>query len=191
MDAAWKQGLAGTAIGGLSGGIAAAAKDRNFWTGQHILKSRPQVYRSPIGNNLGNQNGECALRCFEEFSESYGMNQYDFDYWLEQNDYKLGVHARKIEGMIDNTGVFSSDPIVPQTDINTLAEAFKNDKRILMGFKTNSGGEHAVMIRKLKIWSDGSYRIWFAETSQVRLAPYSSSNLFEILGPGFWTFFPN
>lgn len=57
-----------------------------------------------------------------------------------------------------------------------------------MGFKTASGGEHAVMVSKVKIWSSGRYRVYFKETSPVRIAPYSSTNLYKVPGAGFWTF---
>ena len=60
-----------------------------------------------------------------------------------------------------------------------------------MGFKTASGGEHAVMVRKVKIWSSGRYRVYFSETSPVRLAPYSTTNLYKLPGAGFWTFYRN
>ncbi len=174
--------LSGGLIGGVAGGIDAVRDGRNFLDGSY-------VYKSPINNNFGTQNGECALRCLEEFSSSYGMSEYDFNYWLEQNDGKLGVHATKVEGLIDNTGIFQSDRIIPQSNINVLAESFTNDKRVLMGFKTASGGEHAVMVSKVKIWSSGRYRVYFKETSPVRIAPYSSTNLYKVPGAGFWTFY--
>ncbi len=145
--------LSGGLIGGVAGGIDAVRDGRNFLDGSY-------VYKSPVNNNFGTQNGECALRCLEEFSSSYGMSEYDFNYWLEQNDGKLGVHATKVEGLIDNTGIFQSDRIIPQSNINVLAESFTNDKRVLMGFKTASGGEHAVMVSKVKIWSSGRYRVY-------------------------------
>jgi len=151
----------------------------------------PEVYKSPISNNFGDQNGECVLRCFEEFSSSYGNHEHDYLFWLDQNEGKLGVHASKVKGLIDNTGVYKSDRIIPQNDIYTIATAFTNDKRILMGFQTSTGGEHAVMIRKVKIWSSGRYKIYFSETSPVRIAPRSTSNLFKIPGAAFWTFYQN
>lgn len=57
------------------------------------------------------------------------MGEYDFDYWLEQNDGKLGVHRTKVESLIDNTGVFKSDRITPRSNINVISDAFTNDKR--------------------------------------------------------------
>lgn len=50
------------------------------------IKPLPREYRfrSPINDNIGSQNGECALRCLEEFSNSWqetralGLN---CDYW--------------------------------------------------------------------------------------------------------------
>lgn len=107
----------------------------NYGLGGYYNPPKPVVYKSPVSDNYGSQNGECALRCFEEFSDSYGMNQYDYDYWLNENGNKLGVHASKIEGLIANTGVFSSDRIAPQTNINTIAEALQMIKEFLWVLK--------------------------------------------------------
>ncbi|MDP3685025.1 MAG: RHS repeat-associated core domain-containing protein, partial [Ignavibacteria bacterium] len=167
----WSNGWgvsAGIGIGNDKGGIGfTVGYGSGGWSyglGGYYNPPKPAVYKSPVSDNYGSQNGECALRCFEEFSDSYGMSQYDYDYWLNENGNKLGVHATKIEGLIDNTGVFSSDRIAPQTNINTIAEAFTNDKRVLMAFKTSSGGAHAVMVSKVKIWPSGRYKVYFSET---------------------------
>ena len=177
-------GLVGGFTGGISGGIRASRFGNDFWTGGEMAK----VYRSPVGNNFGSRNGECALRCLEEFSDSYGMDQYEYDYWFKQNGSKLGVNPRELEEIIDGTGVFSSDRIFPE--VNTIAKALSNDQRVLMGFNTDNGGAHAVMVNKVKIWPSGRYRIWFAETSPVRIAPYSTTSISNLGGAGFWTFFP-
>jgi len=194
----WSNGWgvsAGIGIGNDASGIGLnVGYGSGGWTygiGGYFNPERPKVYKSPISDNYGNQNGECVLRCVEEFSDSYGMGSYDYDYWLEQNDGKLGVHGTKVEGLIDNTGVFKSDRITPQSNINVVADAFTNDKRVLMGFKTASGGEHAVMVSKVKIWSSGRYKMYFSETSPVRIAPYSTTNLYRLPGAGFWTFYRN
>jgi hypothetical protein len=149
---------------------------------------KAKVYRSPVRDNFGSQNGECALRCLEESSDSYGMNQYDYDYWFKQNGSKLGVQANELEGMIDGTGVYSSDRIMP--DASSISKAISNNQRVIMGFNTKNGGAHAVMVSKVKIWPSGAYRIWFAETSPVRIAPYSITSIFYFRGAGFWTFYP-
>ena len=51
---------------------------------------------------------------------------------------------------------------------------------------TESSGAHAVMVKKVKVWSSGRFRIWYAETSPSRIAPYSSNKLSN--GSAFWTF---
>jgi len=79
--------LTGGLIGGVAGGIEAVRDGRNFLDGSH-------VYKSPVNNNIGTQNGECALRCFEEFSDSYGMDQYDYNYRFNENGNKLGVKPK-------------------------------------------------------------------------------------------------
>jgi hypothetical protein len=181
-------GAKSAAISGVSaaliGGMIAYSNDMNFWTGGE----NAQIYTSPINDNIGGEKGECAYRCLEEFSNSYGMNQYDYEYWFKQNGYKLGVKTGKLRALINKTEVFSSDIIKP--DINTIAEALVDNKRVLMGFVTDKGEAHAVMVKKVKISPTGKYRIWFAETSSVRFAPYSSSNIFELRDAGFWTFYP-
>jgi RHS repeat-associated protein len=177
-------GVSGAAIGGLVGGIDAYRDDRNFWTGGEKAK----VYFSPVSNNFGKQNGECALRCFEEFSNSYGLDQYDYQYWLNENGNKLGVSPNDIKDLVNRTNVFSSDRISP--DIHSITDALAKDQRVLMGFNTDKGGAHAVMVNKVKVWPSGRYRVWFAETSPVRIAPFSTSDLFDLGGAGFWTFFP-
>jgi RHS repeat-associated protein len=179
----------GTARSGLGINVSYGSGGWSYGMGGYFNPDRPKVYKSPISDNYGNQNGECALRCLEEFSKSYGMDDYNYDYWLEQNEGKLGVHGNNIEGLIDNTGVFKSDPILPISDICAIPDAFTNDKRVMMGFETPSGGEHAVMVSKVKIWSNGNYKIYFSETSPVRIAPYSTSNLFNLSGARFWTFY--
>ncbi len=158
--------------------------------GYYDARYAPVVYTSPVTDNYGTESGQCVLLCLEEFSESYGMNEYDYNYWFEQNESILGVNPKNVEKLINNTDVFASEQIAPQTNINIIADAFTNDQRVLMGFQTTSGGGHAVMVSKLKIWSSGRYRVYFSETSRVRVAPYSTSNLFKIEGAGFWTFYP-
>jgi len=114
------------------------------------------------------------------------MNQYDYEYWLEQNENNLGVHPNQVEKVIDGTNVFISDRLSP--DIKSITNAISNDQRVLMGFNTENNRAHAVMVRKVKVWPSGKHRIWYFETSPVRIAPYSSNILPS--GAGFWTFTP-
>ncbi len=175
-------GASGALLGGIAGGIHAVSDGRNFLDGSY-------TYKSPVNNNFGTQNGECVLRCFEEFSDSYGMDQYDYNYWFNENGNELGVKPNELEKLVDGTNVFSSDPIKPNA--NSIADAISNNQRVLMGFNTKSGGGHAVMVNQVKIWPSGRYRLFFSETSPQRIAPYSTSNIFELGGVGFWYFFPN
>jgi hypothetical protein len=190
-------GIAGV-LGGLQGGFDAYQYNHligprpmnepdylNFWTGSEKAK----VFWSPVGNNFGNENGECVFRCLEEFSDSYGLDQYDHNYWLDRYGNKLGVKPGDLKGLVDGTGIFSSDFI--EREANSIAKAFSNDQRVLMGFNTENGKAHAVMVNKVKIWtSSGRYKIWFAETSQIRQVPYSITNILDIDAATFWTFFP-
>jgi hypothetical protein len=186
---------AGVGIGNDASGIGLyAGYGSGGWSyglGGYYNPPKPQVYKSPVSDNYGSQNGECVMRALEKFSESYGMNQYDYDYWFKENGDKLGVPGTKVEGLIENSHIFSSDEIGPQININEMAKAFTNNKRVLVGFKT-SDGEHAVYPNKLKIWPSGRYRVYFSETSPTRIAPYSSSNLMRDMdGARYFTFYPN
>jgi hypothetical protein len=58
MDAAWKQGLGGATIGGLSGGIVAAAKDRNFWTGTPNKSYTPKLTSERLNINIAEQRAQ-------------------------------------------------------------------------------------------------------------------------------------
>jgi hypothetical protein len=147
------------------------------------------VYRSPVDDNFGGENGECALRCFEEFAESYNMPNFDYEYWLEQNGGVLGVSPWDVEGIVNNSGVFSSNSIL--SNPNEVVTAFQDNKRVMMGFQTETGGAHAVMINKIKVYKSGKYRVYFKETSPGRIAPYTSTNFISIPGSRLWTFYPN
>ena len=148
-----------------------------------------EVYTSPVHDNFGREKGECALRCYEEFSKSYGMDQYNIDYWKDQNG-GLGVNPNEPPCLADGSGVFFGDNIYSDYP-ESIKTAFINDKRVMMGFKAEGGGAHAVMVSKIKIYKSGGYRIYFKETSPVRLAPYSTSNYLTIPGARFYTFYPS
>ncbi len=181
---AWSAAIAGI-NGGISEGLEARANHKNFLTGKDI--EEVAVFNSPVSDNFGKKNGECAFRCFEEFSESYGLSEYNFDYWVNKyNQPGSGVHPSKVVSLANSSGVFSAEPIAP--DVGKIARAIANGNRVMMGFNPEGGGSHAVMVQKVKIWRN-SYRIWFAETSPVRLAPYSTSKIFDINGAAFWKFF--
>ena len=59
-----------------------------------------------------------------------------------------------------------------------------------MGFTTNSGGGHAVMVNKIKIWSSGKYKVYFAETSPGTLAFPTRDLGTSYRGARFWSFNP-
>lgn len=177
-------GVSGAILGGITSGIDAIKNGKDFWNGEKI-----DVFKSPVSNNFGNQNGECVLRCFEEFSDSYGLKQYDYNYWFKQNNYKLGVDAKDIDKLIKGSRVFSSESIMP--DAKSIANAFSNDKRVMMGFiNSDNTAAHAVMVNKVKIWASGRFKFWITETSQVRIAPFAVTNIFKISGARFWSFYP-
>jgi RHS repeat-associated protein len=176
-------GVSGAILAGIVGGIRAESKGMSFWTGGE----KPKVYYSPVEDNIGRADAQCALRCLEECSESYGMKQYDYEKWLGLNGGNSAVDANSLESLIDGTKIFSSDPVTP--DPQEIANAFSSDKRVILAITTEKGSAHAVMVSKVKIWPSGKYSVWFAETSPVRYTPYSTSDFFELNGPRFWSFY--
>lgn len=72
-----------------------------------------------------------------------------------------------------------------------IKNAFLNNERVMMGFTTESGSGHGVMVNKIKIWSSGQYKIYFAETSPTRIAPTYTRNVgASFKSAWFWSFSP-
>ena len=190
FNKALSQGLEGAGIGAVSGGLygglkegIAATKDgRRFFDGG---ERKFKIYKSPISNNYGKVNGECALRCFEEFSDSYGKSQYDYKYWLNQNNNKLGVPHNDVKGLVNGSGVFNSENL--RGTGQDLANAIQNNKRILIGSRN-----HAGMIRKIKLYTSGRVKIFTAETSPIRILPRvidAKNPVFDLSSFRFWSFY--
>lgn len=57
-----------------------------------------------------------------------------------------------------------------------------------MGFVTDDGGQHAVMVRQVKIWSSGHYKVYFSETSPSRIAPRYTKKI-NVRKQRFYTFY--
>ncbi len=119
----------------------------------------------------------------EEASKSYGLSEYDFQKWLELsgNDRGTGVHPSDVPDLVNKSGIFKSQGI-PASELNGsnvsyLTDALSNGKRVLVGFQSGEGSYHMVGVRKIKVWSSGKFRIWFTQTSPVRIAPYSTNTL--------------
>lgn len=185
--------------GGVVGGLTESAMGGNFWNGlktglivaglNHAADAigKPKIYKSPVQDNLGKENGECVLRCLEEFSDSFGDTESDFEYWKTLNG-GLGVESNKVVNLINSSDNYNGQRISPGVDLKGLTNAMSENKRILVGISHGDKG-HAVMISKIKIWPNGRYRIWFAETSPVRIAPYATQNwLADIPGAMFVIF---
>ena len=160
-----------------------SAYNRSRWS--LINSDNPDVYFSPVGDNYGIQDGECALRCFEEFSKSYGYDKYNYDYWYKQNGSKLGLLDTDIGRMVNSTGVFFSEEI-SNSDPYAIPSAFIKNKRVMMGYYPEKGGAHAVMVNKVKVWPSGHVKVYLSETSPMRVAPYST---FSTIESRFWTFY--
>jgi hypothetical protein len=91
MDAAWKQGLAGTAIGGLSGGIAAAAKDRNFWTGTPNKSYTPKLTSERLNINIAEQKAQVNTEGMRADIDDLGTNIVEIERFAEGNKGTLGA----------------------------------------------------------------------------------------------------
>jgi hypothetical protein len=175
----------GAIIGGTVGGVKSSINGKTFWTGS----TKPIIIESPINNNYGTQNGECVLRCFEEFSNSYGNDVLNFNEWYKLNGSKLGVEFDEVVPLANKSGKFTSAKIRP--DVETMMRSMSENKRLMIVMNTDNSG-HAAMVNKIKYWPDsGKYRVWISETSPIRIFPYSTSNLFELPGRQVFTFFPN
>ncbi len=174
--------LSGSLSGSYIGGKHALQSGRNVWWGNDIKNGRgqwslfnvekPQVFTSPVTANYGLQKGECVLRCLEEFSYSYNDDAHDFNYWLQKNENKLGVAPSKVADLINASDVYGSESLMLNS--KSIINAFSNNQRILFGFSSKTGS-HAVMISKIKLWSNGIAKIFFQETSPIRIVDYSTT----------------
>jgi len=184
LDYGWKGAASGILIGGLNGGISAELDGRSFLTGNE----KPKVYKAPVqGTNAsGKTSGECAYRCLSENAKSLGVEDADFNYWVKLNGQKvgdnLGVKTNKIADLINNSEHFTTDGI--QGGVKFVENSMAKNQRVIAMFGTERGG-HAVNIRKLKVWPDGRFKMFFADPSPVRLAPYKIDDLVDIPGIGF------
>ncbi len=192
-------GIAGALSGGIAGGKQALDSGKNVWWGKEVKHGRnqwslfnwekPQVFSSPVNSNFGNVSGECVFRCLEEFSSSYGLSEYDFDYWKNLNGH-LGVHPSEVESLVKKSGVFAAKRVV-HNDTHGLVSLIKENKRLMLGFSKEGIGGHAVMISKIKYWSDGTAKLFFKETSPVRIIAPSLKIKpgVPLIGYGIWSFF--
>ena len=158
--------------------------------GTAFLNNPPPINeRAPIRDNYGNSNGECAYRCFEEFSESYGLSEYDYDYWSDGGRLS-GLQPGRIDDHVNNSGVFGAHPITH----GNIGREMALGRRVMMGFGTQSGGGHAVMVNRVVAWDNDHYMLWFSETSPTDVVPVRMSrNLIKDFGLGgvaFWSFYP-
>lgn len=178
-------GFKGDAGIGLSGGYGSGGP--SYGINGYI--NPPKVYKSPVSDNLGIIDGSCGVLALEESSSSYGLSKYDRDKWYELNGGSF-PNTDELEGLINKSDAFASERI--GADIYDITNAMSDDKRILVGFNTK-GESHAVMLNKAVVWPSGRYRVWFAETSPVRIAPYTTNDLGHFngatSGTGYWTFY--
>jgi len=194
--------LMGAVMGGIEGGSNAAANNRNLLTGGE----KGTVYTSPVSNNYGNVSGECTYRCLEEISDSYGLSKYDYKYWYALNGGKSGSSPGSIGGVspsglnsfVNSSGVLQSTEIYYNPflnkggDVSGIINSFKNNQRVLMGFNSSGTTGHAVLVNRLKIWPSGKFVMKFAETSQVHIAPFRVSDLYNDFSngaPRFWSIY--
>ncbi|MCD4792171.1 MAG: RHS repeat-associated core domain-containing protein [Bacteroidales bacterium] len=189
------QGLIGAGsgyvLGGIAGGIDARRNNRSFG------KGIPQeIYKSPVKNNYGTESGQCQLKTLEGLSKSYGYgDEYNYKKWLELNDGKLGVQTHKIENLVEKS-VFKSNKLTGQIQTTNeklinVSQTLSNDERVMMSlYSCKECRGHSVMVKKLRIRADGTYKIWFRETSPVWIVPRSGTkNLEQFYSFDFWSFY--
>jgi len=159
----------GATLGGIHGGWLEYGDEIKSW--YNSLK--PEVYYAPINPNYGNESGECAFRVFEEYSSSYGMEQYDFNYWIGLNNGELGLHPNNVVSFVNQSNEFMSNPL--PTDVNAFRNAFINNERIMIGWRGvddyGNSYSHLLMADRLIIRKSGKWKLELVETSQIPMAP--------------------
>ncbi|NOZ33944.1 MAG: hypothetical protein GXO80_01420 [Chlorobi bacterium] len=133
--------------------------ERDFINGEKV-----KTYKLNIKNNFGNRNGECVYRSLEGSSNSLDGPSFSFDDWFDLNNKKLGVDALEVPDLVNRSGFFNSERIIPST--NNVEDVLKRDGRLLV-----ATSKHMGMAKKIKIWESGKYKIWTSETSPVRILP--------------------
>ncbi|MGM9819236.1 MAG: hypothetical protein ACI3Z9_00325 [Candidatus Onthomorpha sp.] len=147
------------------------------------------VYDSPVNDNFGKRNGECAYRSLEECCRSYGKKQYNAEYWMElyrlyKNETKIqGVDSSIFENFVAESGVFVAkrlscvnDTIIGQSKCDGIPTMFQNDKRVLIALDTkraknyeryrnmNLQSSHMALVKRIMIFNSGFVQLTIAET---------------------------
>lgn len=179
-DGAKKGAMIGAVSGALSGGVAgyniAKANGLNYWWGSEPAKDRtqwslawwdkPDIATSPIPFVPGTIESGCVPAGMEAITKSYPNSdlkyiKQDQYYWKTQyefltNENFKGVSASDIEGLVDQAGTRSLDPISSDYVLDNMAEG----KRVAVGLTNyNGNSNHFMVIRKAKYWSNGNYRL--------------------------------
>ena len=171
----------------------------------------PRVYDFNVHDNHQSKPNYCVPGALEEVSNSLGINA-SVDFWVEKyrmmqegrgkgtisavldgDHYKLmmtypdyqfaGVPDSDILNLVNSTGWSCSEMIWPQANINVFADVYRNNGRVMVGMLVNDGASgHMAMVSRVKIYTSGSYKVYFSETSPVHHVPAVSSNLIRDLG---------
>ena len=171
----------------------------------------PRVYDFNVHDNHQSKPNYCVPGALEEVSNSLGINA-SVDFWVEKyrmmqegrgkgtisavldgDHYKLmmtypdyqfaGVPDSDILNLVNSTGWSCSEMIWPQANINVFADVYRNNGRVMVGMLVNDGASgHMAMVSRVKIYTSGSYKVYFSETSPVHHVPTVSSNLIRDLG---------
>jgi hypothetical protein len=100
-----------------------------------------------------------------------------------ENRLDEGVSDNDILDLVNTTGWSCSEMIWPQANISVFADAYRDNGRVLVGMLVKDGASgHMAMVSKVKIYSSGSYKVYFSETSPIPHVPAVSSNLARDLG---------
>ena len=170
LDAAWKQGVMGGAIGGLSAGISGAANGRKFWTGD--AKGSMYVSAERLSINVPEQRAELNMEGMRSEINPYYVNS-DLTY----DGYNLNWHDNFSDGssrlryqFAARSGGRSQLPanvkwgITPNGDyvVNNLRLRELNQETI--GFFTNDGFGFTVDLVKQFDHTRDLFRIYFDNT---------------------------
>ena len=196
---------------GIGGSYSRYYGQNSFGWGLSGYYDIPRVYDFNIHDNHQSKPDYCVPGALEEVSNSLGINA-SVDFWVEKyrmmqegrgkgtvsvvhdgEYYKLvmtypdyqfeGVPDKDILNLVNTTGWSCSEMIWPQADVNVFVDAYRDNGRVLVGMLVKDGASgHMAMVSKVKIYSSGSYKVYFSETSPIPHVPTVSSNLARDLG---------
>ena len=164
-----------------------------------------EVYDFGVKDNYMDKEDYCVLGALEENSRVLGCDWANVEYWASQRPticiikingitipivlpiYNSPTKVKEIVAMINGTNWAESEMI--PSSLEALIKAYNSQQKVIAATNYQNNGRpcgHAVNIKMIEKYSN-TYRIYFAETSQVRQVPiYINPN--EMKSYGFCTF---